>query len=270
MYCSPHLRCALWLCKGSWIMWIQLFHMIGSSHETASEVVQPMCVCMLPLGMYVCHRQQLMHSSPLPFLFLPSGKANKESVCVCIWGGKHKEEQKEKFSIVQYLTHFPSFVLMSHLKDLYCSWTSHLYSSDKFWGNIRFYCCDGLYLASCYKWTYYVTCLFKIDHWIGLDLVDYSLKPRSFYVGFQQYPIFLSSKCLLVSLDLLENCMPVALSVGQNCWGKCDDWQVMTSTESWDSLRVLCVLACHMAHLLVFCPLSLEMKLWRPRQCCFH
>lgn len=61
--------------------------------------------------------------------------------------------------------------------------------------------------------------------------------------------------------------MPVALSVGQACWERYTDWQVMTPTESWNSLRTNCLPFCQPARLPVFCPLGLEVKLqaqfWR-------
>lgn len=58
--------------------------------------------------------------------------------------------------------------------------------------------------------------------------------------------LFLSSNRLPVHLDLPDNYMPVALSVGQACLERYADWQAITPTESWNSprTRLSAVLAC--------------------------
>lgn len=73
--------------------------------------------------------------------------------------------------------------------------------------------------------------------------------------------LFLSSNRLPIHLDLPDNYMPVALSVGQACWERYADWQAITPTESWNSprTRLSAVLA-----------LGAGVELQVPHQRCFH
>lgn len=67
--------------------------------------------------------------------------------------------------------------------------------------------------------------------------------------------------------------MPVNVFVGQTCWGRCADWQVMTPTETWNSLwtKLSAYLpASQPAHLPVSHPLGQEVEPQPPHHLCFY